>query len=82
MNQYYVFEIQEITEGSYSYLIHSATDDDPAIARLKGESTYHSVLASAAISSIPSHTAVLLNAEGVLIMSQCYKHPTEEVEEY
>ena len=44
----------------------------------EAESTYHSILAAAAISSVETHTAVLINNEGRMIMSQCYKHEVEE----
>ena len=42
--------------------------------RAQAESTYHSILASAAISKVPVHTAVLMTNEGFTIASQCYKH--------
>lgn len=39
------------------------------------ESKYHTILASAAISSIDVHSAVLLNSSGSLIKSEFYRHP-------
>lgn len=43
----------------------------------EAESTYHSILASAAISKLPIHSAALVTAEGFPLMHQCYKHPVE-----
>lgn len=45
--------------------------------REEAESTYHMILASACISSVETHTAVLMNNEGFVIDSKCYKHPVE-----
>ena len=42
--------------------------------REEAESTYHMMLASAAISEVPVHTAVLMTNEGFVIATQCYKH--------
>lgn len=77
MNQYYVIEIQQYANGEYGHIVHYAYDTDPTKARLKGEAKYHEVLASAAISTLPSHAATLLAADGRLIMTQCYKHVVE-----
>lgn len=65
--KYYIIEIQN-DNGTYAYLIHSAD------TRMQAESVYHQVLASAAISSLTSHSASLLTGEGAMIMYQCYKH--------
>lgn len=46
-------------------------------SRAEAESTYHMILASACISSVETHTAVLMNNEGFVIDSKCYKHPVE-----
>ena len=45
--------------------------------RAEAESTFHMILASACISSVETHTAVLMNNEGFVIDSKCYKHPVE-----
>lgn len=74
MNQYYIIEIQQNQNGEYSHLVHWAYDADATTARLKAESTYHTVLAAAAISDLKSHSATLIASDGRVVMYQCYKH--------
>ena len=86
MHQYYVLEIQQYQNGEYGHIVHYVQDADATKASLKGESKYHEVLAAAAISEIPMHGAILINAEGCTpIMYQCYSHssstPIETTEE-
>jgi len=42
--------------------------------RDEAEKAYHSILSSAATSVHPIHSAAILNPEGQLIKSECYKH--------
>lgn len=82
VTQFYIVEIQQAANGEFSHLVHWAFDTDPDVARLKAESTYHSVLAAAAISNTQSHAAILFTTEGFPLMNQCYKHTvTPEPEE-
>jgi hypothetical protein len=71
MKKYIVIEIQTNTDGTIGNLV-SAYD-----TRNEAESHYHSVLASAAVSTLPVHSAVILTSEGRTICSQCYKHVEE-----
>lgn len=80
MNQYYIIEIQQYTNGEYGHQVHFAFDVDAAKARLKAESKYHEVLAAAAVSELQSHSATLLTSDGRAIMNQCYKHTLPEPE--
>lgn len=80
MNQYYIIQIQQNAQGEYSHLVHWAYDADATQARLKAESTYHTILAAAAISNLKSHSATLVAADGRAIMNQCYKHEIIEEE--
>lgn len=84
MNQYYIFEIQQYANGEYGHIVHFAYDEDAAKARLKAESKWHEVLAAAAVSELPSHSATLITADGRVLpgYNQCYKHevPTPEPE--
>jgi len=82
MTQYYIVEIQQLANGEYSHLVHFAWDADPDKARLKAESTYHSILAAAAISETKKHSAVILSDESFPVMNACYKHdlPASEPE--
>ena len=81
MNQYYILEIQQNTTGEYGHIVHWAYDEKPDKARLKAESKYHEVLAAAAVSTLLSHSATLIAADGRAIMNQCYKHMPEESSE-
>lgn len=71
---YVVLEIQTNVDGTVGNLV-SAYD-----ARSAAESAFHSILASAAVSVLPSHAAVLMTNEGSVIDSRCYTHeiPPEE----
>ena len=81
MTQFYIVEIQMNANGEFGHLVHWAFDSDPARARLKAESKYHEVLAAAAVSELPQHSASLLTSDGRCIMNQCYHHIVENEEE-
>lgn len=81
MNQFYIIEIQQYTNGEFGHIVHFAYDENATTARLKAESKYHEVLASAAISELPQHSATLLTSDGRAVMSQCYKHSVEPTPE-
>ena len=74
MYQYYIVEIQTHEDGSFGHLVHWAYDEDADKARLKGEAKFHEVLAAAAVSELPAHSAIMFSTEGFPIMYQCYKH--------
>lgn len=74
MYNYYVIEIQQYINGEYGHIVHFAYDEDATKARLKAESKYHEVLAAAAVSELPQHSATLLTSDGRCIMDQCYRH--------
>ena len=80
MTQYYVVEIQQLTPGNFAHLVYAESDEDPDLARRKGEAKYYTTLAAAAVSTIPSHSAILFSSEGFPVMYNCYKHEvvTEE----
>ena len=80
MNQFYIIEIQQYTDGNYGHIVHFAYDENPTKARLKAEAKYHEVLASAAVSELPQHSATLLTADGRAVMNQCYKHEVVQPE--
>lgn len=63
-----VIEFQ--TDGSGN-VAHIMTDHP---TKAEAESKYHQVLAAAAISQVPIHSAVIITPEGVVQKSQCYKH--------
>ena len=86
MNQFYIIEIQQYANGEYGHIVHFAFDENATKARLKAEAKYHEVLAAAAVSELPQHSATLLTADGRAVMNQCYRHeivqpePEEESE--
>ena len=57
-----------------------ATSDDVAHifttydTQAEAESNYHLVLSAAAVSTIPSHSALLMTADGQVLRSETYKH--------
>lgn len=89
MTQYYIIEIQQYANGEYGHIVHYAFDEDADKARLKAESTYHQILAAAAVSETKKHSAVILSDESFPVLHACYKHnvtapepePVEETEE-
>ena len=77
MNQFYILEIQKYANGEFGHIVHFAYDENATKARLKAEAKYHEVLAAAAISQLPQHSATLITSDGRVIMNQCYVHSTE-----
>ena len=67
---YIVMEIQN--SGTVATLVNQYSDKNLA------ESKFHTVLAAAAVSQVPVHSAVLMTDEGVWLRSECYKHPLPE----
>lgn len=72
MQTYVVLEIQTSADGTVGNLV-SAYD-----TRGAAESAFHSILAAAAISALPTHAAVLMTNEGSVIDSRCYTHEMGE----
>lgn len=66
-----ILELQTNTDGTVGTLINTYTEQNDA------ESKYHSVLASAAVSSLPKHTAFMLADDGRVVKSECYTHEIE-----
>lgn len=78
--KYFVVEIQKLSENTYAHIVHEAA------TRNEAESKYHQVLAAAAISNIPEHSAIMFTGEGFPLMHENYKHvvvpevvPEEEI---
>lgn len=65
---YIVIELQKNAEGAVSNIVTS--HDTLAEA----ESKYYSILASAAVSTVPVHSAIIVSEEGFPVRNQCYKH--------
>lgn len=69
-DKYIVFEIQ--TGTTVATLVTSFDDRNAA------ESAYHQVLASAAISAVPIHSAMIITSSGIVIKNETYYHLSEE----
>lgn len=65
---YIVIELQKNMAGAVSNLV--TCHDTLAEA----ESKFYSVLAAAAVSDLPSHSAAILSEEGFPVRHQGYKH--------
>ena len=65
---YIVIELQKNADGVVSNIVtgHASLPE--------AENKYYTVLASAAISNVPVHSAVLVSEEGFPVKHQCYKH--------
>ena len=64
-----VIELQT-TDGVTSNIVTTKQTKDEAM------STYHSILASAATSTVQFHTAIVIDERGKVIAKECYQHQT------
>ena len=67
---YIVVEIQTTAEGKSSTIVTGFDTLETA------QSKYHAVLAAAAVSSVPVHSAALLTNTGDKLASEFYRHDT------
>lgn len=65
---YIVIEIQKNADGIMSDIVTSFNTLSEAYNK------YYSVLAFAAISKLPVHSAALMSEEGFVVESKCFKH--------
>ncbi len=70
---FFILELQ-VDENGVGSVLPAHTKED----RNEAESVYYSVLASAAISKVKHHGAILLNEDCVPIMYYAYRHLNEE----
>lgn len=69
--KYVVIEIQKTAQGQIANLVTSYD------TKLEAESHYHTILASAALSDLPAHGAVIIDENCVPIAWQCYTNSEE-----
>ena len=69
---YVAIELKEKADGSLEVSTFKKDTRDEA------EKAFHSILTSAAVSTNPIHSAVILNPEGKLLKTECYKHDTQQ----
>ena len=65
---YIVIELQKSADGHVANIVTEHTSLNEA------ESKYHSILAAAAVSNIPMHSAIIVSEEGFPVKHYCYKH--------
>ena len=65
---YVVMEIQTNSNGTVGTLINSYENQNEA------ESKYHQILANASVSSLPVHSAIMMQNDGIYIKSERYFH--------
>jgi len=63
---YIVMEIQKSNSASTIVNVYDTLNE--------AENKYHTILAYAAISNVPKHSAVLLTEEGDYIKHECFEH--------
>lgn len=69
--KYVTVELQTTADGSVANLTTVWN------TRSEAEGAYHTILAAAAQSGLPSHACTLLDSEGVLLSRQVYKQDEE-----
>lgn len=67
-----MFLVLEMQTSDKVATITTSYDD-----RKDAESKYHAILSAAATSSVPKHSAILINDDGVTIKHETYFHVTE-----
>ena len=68
---YIVIELQTNVDGTVGNLVYQYNN------RLDAESKYHAILSAAAVSALPTHSAVILTGAGQMIASEYYSHDGE-----
>lgn len=63
-----VIELQVNGDGSVGTIVNKYEKEADA------ESKYHTILAAAAVSKVPKHSAIILNDEAMIHSSHCYVH--------
>lgn len=74
MDQFLVVEIQTMPDGAIGNLAFAYSD------RNEAESKMHALLSTAAVSTLPRHSVVLLDNAGSRLAGGCYVHGGEPEE--
>ena len=69
---YIVIELQKTSDTELAHLVTAHADREEA------EQKYHQVLSYAAVSTVPSHSALLINEDGNLLKKERYIHNRED----
>ena len=68
---YIVVELQKNSDGSLGNIVTSYNN------LMEAESKFHSILAAAAISKLPVHSAAILNEHGMVQNQGSYEHEVD-----
>ena len=71
---YLVIELQKTAPDTVENIVTAHSSINEAYQK------YHTVLAAAAVSSVPAHSAVMINDKGGLICAESYDHVQEPEE--
>lgn len=71
---YIVIELQTDVGGNVANLVYQYNN------RLEAESKYHAILSAAAITSLPTHSAVIITNMGQMVASEYYTHDGENAQ--
>lgn len=69
---YIVIEIQTNPNGTVGNIVNAFATKDLAFQK------FHTILAAAAVSSLPVHAAVILDNKGLQIAAQAFEHVEQE----
>ncbi len=72
--KYLVIEVQKFDSGAITSPVTAHDTLNGANAK------YHQVLASAAVSSLPVHSAAIITEEGAFVKGECFTHEAEAQE--
>ena len=72
---YIVIEIQTNADGTVGTIVNSYNSSAQA------DSKYYSILASASLSSVPVHSAVIIKNDGRMVRFESYNHQPVQNEE-
>ena len=68
---YIVIEIQTNPNGTVGNIVNAFATKDASFQK------FHTILAAAAVSSLPVHAAVILDNKGLQIAAQAFEHEVE-----
>jgi hypothetical protein len=69
---YMVIELQTGSNGATTAITEDYAE------RAEAESKFHQILTFAATSTVPVHSALVMNPEGTVLKKETYKHTAEE----
>lgn len=73
---YIVLEIQTFDNGTVAVLPANVYN-----SRNEAESRYHTILAAAAVSSLPCHSAMMVSEDGFPLLHAAYRHDVQPAAE-